>query len=292
MSKKVAVIGATGVIGQPVTRQLIAAGFQVTVLSRNPSKAAVIFPGAKVAEADARSRHSLGAALHGIDFLYLNLNIDQTVGPSGWQSEREGLANIVEAAKAAGIKRIGFISSVVMNYQGRNGFDWWIFDLKHQAVEMIKKSGLPYLIFYPSTFMESFPYIYRQGNRILLAGESKCPMWFIAGDDYGRQVANAFQITPANQSREYVVQGPEPFTAGEAAKVFIDSYTKEKLSILKAPLGLLKFLGKFSHKISYGGHIVEALNNYPEKFEAENTWKDLGKPGITLKEFAAACGRS
>ncbi len=33
-------------------------------------------------------------------------------------------------------------------------------------------------------------------------------------------------------------------------------------------------------------HIIEALNNYPEKFEAQSTWNELGKPSITLKDFA------
>ncbi len=287
MNHSIAIIGATGIMGRPVTRQLINAGYEVKVLSRSMSKARAFFPEASVAEADAHEVASLTAALQGAEFLYLNLNIDQTVGPGGWQSEREGLTNILEAAKAAGIKRIGFISSVVMNYQGMNGFHWWIFDLKHRAVNMIKESGIPYLIFYPSTFMESFPFIYRQGKRILLAGESRCPMWFIAGDDYGKQVANAFAVTPEGESREYVVQGLEPFTADEAAKVFIENYSGTKLSISKAPLGLLKFLGKFSHKINYGAHIVEALNNYPESFEAEKTWQELGKPTVTLKQFAS-----
>lgn len=288
MLQKVAIIGATGMLGRPVTRQLIKAGFSVTILSRNKSNAQSLFPEAEVAEADARDQQGLQHALQGQQALYLNLNVDQSVGPGGWQTEREGLASILEAAKAAGIQRVCFISSVVMNYQGMNGFNWWIFDMKKQAVKMVKESGIPYLIFYPSTFMESFPYIYRQGKQILLAGKSKCPMWYIAGDDYGRQVAKALRITPEGESREYTVQGREPFTADEAARIFIETYGKEKLRISQAPLGLLKFLSRFSHKINYGAHIVEALNNYPEKFESEKTWNELGKPEIRLRDFAAS----
>jgi hypothetical protein len=37
--------------------------------------------------------------------------------------------------------------------------------------------------------------------------------------------------------------------------------------------------------MNYGYHILEALNNYPEKFEAEKTWQQLGSPKITLEEF-------
>jgi hypothetical protein len=48
----------------------------------------------------------------------------------------------------------------------------------------------------------------------------------------------------------------------------------------------LKFLGRFISKVNYVSHIVEALNKYPEKFEADNTWRDLGRPETTLREFA------
>jgi hypothetical protein len=40
-------------------------------------------------------------------------------------------------------------------------------------------------------------------------------------------------------------------------------------------------------KISYGAHIIEASNNYPEKFEAKVHGKIPGKPVITLRAFTA-----
>ena len=63
---------------------------------------------------------------------------------------------------------------------------------------------------------------------------------------------------------------------------------KEKLSIMTAPLGVMRFLANFSTTVSYGVHIVEALTSYPEKFESEATWKELGKPTVTLEQFASS----
>ena len=40
--------------------------------------------------------------------------------------------------------------------------------------------------------------------------------------------------------------------------------------------------------MNYAYHICEALNKYPEKFESENTWNDLGKPSITLAEYVTS----
>ena len=140
------------------------------------------------------------------------------------------------------------------------------------------------MIFYPSTFMESIFYQSKQGSMIALGGKSEYPLYYIAADDYARQVANSFKIL-THESRDFVVQGLEAFTQDEAAKVFIQHYKKEKLRIMTAPMFIMKLMGFFNQKFDYGYHIVEALNKYPEKFEAQQTWEELGKPRITLKEF-------
>ena len=71
--------------------------------------------------------------------------------------------------------------------------------------------------------------------------------------------------------------------------IFVQNYKKEKLNISTAPFWLLKFLANFSATINYGVYIIEALNRYPEKFESEHAWKELGKPETTLKKFAQSC---
>lgn len=285
--RKIAVIGATGMLGKPVTRAPLDSGYAVTALVRDLTKAQAELPaGIALIKGDIRNLGDVAALLRGQDALYLNLNLRLSDPASAWHPEREGLDTILPAAREAGIQRIGLISSVVKNYQGMNGFHWWVFDMKQQAVERIKASGIPYTIFYPSTFMENFETTYRRGRRILLAGRSKHPMYFIAGDDYGRQVARSFQLA-ACANKDYVVQGPDAFTADEAAAVYIRHHRREKLVITRSPHAVLKFLGRFSHTIDYGQHIIEALNEYPEKFEASETWETLGKPVVTLPHFAA-----
>ena len=118
----------------------------------------------------------------------------------------------------------------------------------------------------------------------MMLGDSVAPMWFIAAEDFAKQVAIALQF---NGNKEYVIQGLEPFTFDEAAKVMTGNSKKKKLKIIKAPIGLIRFFGKFNARMNYGARICEALNKYPEKFESEETWKELGKPVISLKDFAS-----
>ncbi|TAE18032.1 MAG: NAD(P)-dependent oxidoreductase [Bacteroidetes bacterium] len=284
MVTKILFIGATGMLGKPVLQQLVQAGFEVTALVRNAPKANLPTE-VRTIEGDLQDQASLVKALENQNAVYLNLSVKQTEGKNAFHTETDGLRNLLEAIKKSPVKRLAYLSSVVQRYQGMNNFHWWVFDVKQEALRLIKASGVPYTIFYPSNFMETLAYVYRQGNKMLLAGKSNHKMYFIAGEDYGRQVAQSFRNLPT-ESREYDVQGTEAFTADEAVQTFITHYPHAKLSISRAPLGMLKFAGYFSTKMNYGAHILEALNNYPEPFTSQNTWDELGKPTITLPTFA------
>ena len=272
-------------LGKPVAAELIKSGYDVSLLARDIVKMQQLFPNYKIIKGDVFDKASIITAMKGMDAVYCNLSVVQTSNEKDLQTEREGLDNIILASKETGIKRLAYVSSLVHLYEGMNDFSWWAFRIKKEAVQKIKASGTPFTIFYPSTFMETFPFQMLRGNKIALLGNSLFPMWFIAASDYAKQVAKSFQIA-GNENKEYTIQGPEAFTFNEAAKIFARNYTKAKLKPLKAPAGLMKFLGNFSQRLNYGWHICEALNKYPEKFESEITWKELGIPSVTLVDYA------
>jgi uncharacterized protein YbjT (DUF2867 family) len=234
---------------------------------------------------DLREPGRLVDALHGIDIVYLNLSVKQTESETDFHTEEQGLMNLIEAARQAGVRRIAYLSSMVMRYQGMNGFDWWVFRVKQNAVQLIKASGIPYTIFYPSTFMESLSGTQRVGRFVLLVGSSPVRLGYIAAHDFGRQVVQALrQAGTANQ--EYVIQGPEAITQHEAARRYAANHRNGKILVLTMPPFLLQLAGRFSAQANYGWHITQALNQYPEQFEAEQTWAELGRPVTTLEVFA------
>jgi uncharacterized protein YbjT (DUF2867 family) len=285
--KKIGIIGATGMLGKPVVNALLATGFEVYAMVRNIIQARIELPiGVQLIVGDMGNPLDIENFLKSVEAVHLNLSIKHDEWQGEFHTEEQGLKLFLEIAKRKNIKRISYLSSLVMNYQGVNGFDWWVFNIKLGAVKQIKNSGIPYAIFYPSTFMENFLNTQRQGNKILLAGISHSKMYYISGEDYGRQVANSYKII-TEENKDYPVQGLNAFTADEAARVFVRFYKKEKLKIQKIPLFLIRFLGKFSAKYFYASKIIEAMNHYPEKFQSELTWKELGKPILTLEEYAA-----
>lgn len=285
--KKVGIIGGTGMLGKPVVNALLTSGFEVFAMVRDIIQAKISLPiGVHLIVGDLKNPADIDNFLSQVEVVHLNLSVLHNETQTDFHTEEQGLKILLEIAKRKKIKRISYLSSLVMNYQGTNGFNWWVFNLKLNAVKEIKNSGIPYTVFYPSSFMDNFLNIQKLGNKIQLAGHSRFKMFYISGEDYGRQVAKSFKVL-SEENRDYPVQGLTPYNADEAAKLFVKFYKKENLRIQKAPLFLLKFLGKFNLKFLYASKIIEALNNYPEKFQAELTWRELGKPVLTLEEFAA-----
>lgn len=275
-------LGATGMLGRPVAVRLLREGFPLTVMSRKPATI-VGLEGARRARGDVFDTDSLRSSFTGHDIVYLNLR--QGASPSAPQPETDGLRNVIAAAREAGVRRIAMISSLVQNYEGMNGFHWWAFETKREALAILRDSGLEWTIFYPSSFMDNFLSSYREGASVMLAGTGKHPQWFIDGDDYGRQVARSFEMESAAR-RDYPVQGPEPLLPDRAAEIFVEHYTAEPLRIKRTPLWPLRLAGLVKPGLRDLWSIIEALNKYPERFQSETTWRELGKPETTLVAFA------
>ncbi|HEX9955854.1 MAG TPA: NAD(P)H-binding protein, partial [Fibrella sp.] len=87
----IAIIGATGMLGQPVAQELMATGFTVRIVARNIDEAKRLFPAAEVVFGDLQKPESLPAALAGCEATYLSLSVKQAEKPTGFHTETDGL---------------------------------------------------------------------------------------------------------------------------------------------------------------------------------------------------------
>jgi len=284
MSKlqKIAVIGATGMLGRPVVTALLDAGFDVTALVRDADRAARMLPPAvRLIETDVFDEESLRAAFAGQDGVYLNLSVAPGARPSDMHTEAQGLAHILSAAKSAGIARVGYMSAMIQD--ARRG-TWWVRDVWQRALQRIKGSGIPYTIFYASNVMETIPERHRWRDLLVIPGAGHVCHYWIAGADLGRQVARAFACEDA-ANREYVMQGPEAMSYVEAAERYARSYPSP-LRVVKVPLALVRALGAVSAAMRFNARILAEVLAYPEEFKAQTAWDELGRPTITIEDFA------
>lgn len=284
--RSIAVVGATGMLGTPVTKILKQQGYSVTALVRDMQKAhQKLGSGFYLSKGNLEDKNSLRTAFTDVDFVYLSLSTAPDEKNKAFKTEIDGLKNVIGAAKSARVKRIGFLSSLVKDYSEN---DWWVFDIKREACRILLESDIPATIFYPSSFFENITQLQRKGTRILLAGDQVSKSWWIGAEDYGRQVASSFRVdSDHTDNREYTIQGPRPFSMEEAVECFIKNHPDPNLKKAKAPMWVFKLLKPFSSTLDFQYNILNAINHYDEQFQSEKTWELLGKPQLTLADWAA-----
>jgi hypothetical protein len=88
---------------------------------------------------------------------------------------------------------------------------------------------------------------------------------------------------PEAANREYAVQGPEAMTYNEAAQRYARASGTPRLTL---PLFFIDIAGIASPSMRFNVRIMRTVLRYPETFQAEGTWRVLGKPSTTIEEFA------
>ena len=152
-NKIIAVTGATGQQGGAVARKLLADGWKVRALTRDPNKPAaqaLAQAGAELVPGDMDSRSELEAAFQGA---YGVFSVQNFWLPNvGYEGEIRQGKNVVDAAKAAGVQHLIY-SSVGSAHRGMGQKHFeskWIIEQYIQSLE------LPYTILRPVAFFENF----------------------------------------------------------------------------------------------------------------------------------------
>ena len=286
----IAVVGATGRLGAPVAREL-AKTFQVRALVRSPEKARTMLPSnVEVVEADLRDVASLRAALDGVDAIYLNLATETADPNLPFYEEREGVANLLAAIRGLPIcyvAKIGALGAYPPALAGlkRNMVPNLI---RMEGHALIAASGIPHTFFAPTHFMELLPNMI-QGRALQWVGNTTIKVYWISVTDYARQVVKAFQH-PEAVPTDVPVQGPEAITVRQAMKLFVANYDPT-LKTRVAPLWVMRLIGLFNPKMRFVAHLFAYFGNHEDPFYAGQTWKDLGKPTMTLVEFSKSLRR-
>jgi putative NADH-flavin reductase len=107
-----AIFGATGPTGRQTIRQALAAGHDVTAISRNPDALAADTPGFRVARADVADAAEVRAAVDGATAVISTYGVPYTRRPVTVYSV--GIANIIAGMTDAGVSRLVCVSSTTI----------------------------------------------------------------------------------------------------------------------------------------------------------------------------------
>jgi uncharacterized protein YbjT (DUF2867 family) len=211
MAKTILVTGATGTIGRILVEKLAAAGAPARALVRSREKGEGIEKlGLEVVIGDLGKPETLNPALEGIEKVFL------LSAPDPRQAELQ--SNMVQAAKAAGVRHIVKLSAIGVGGEldaislGR---------LHRQTEEEIERSGINYTHLRPNGFMQ---------NAFMFAATIKSQGAFYAplGDarvSYvdARDVAAVALHTlteDGHEGKAYEVTGPEALSYDDMAREF------------------------------------------------------------------------
>lgn len=164
----IAITGATGQLGQLVIEELLKTvpASQIVAIVRNPAKAdALSQRGMVVRQADYTDQAAFTTALNGVDKLLLISSSE--VGQRAAQHQ-----NVINAAKAAGVKLIAYTSLLHADTSPLG------LHVEHVETEKaLAESGVPYTLlrngWYTENYLASVPPALEHGVFIGAAGEGK-----------------------------------------------------------------------------------------------------------------------
>lgn len=205
----IAITGATGHLGQLTLTELLKTvpASQLVAIVRNPAKAETLAQqGVIVRQAEYGDQAALTAALEGVDKLLLISSSE--VGQRAIQHR-----NVIDAAKAAGVKFIAYTSLL---HADRSPLGLHV---EHVDTEQyLAASGIPYALlrngWYSENYLASAPAALAHGVFIGSAGEGKIAS--ATRSDYAAAAAKVIS-SEGHASKVYELAGDEAWTLSELA---------------------------------------------------------------------------
>ena len=222
----VLVVGATGVLGMEICRQLAAAGKKVKGLVRTSSQEEKVIGlhelGVEAVTGDMKDPQSLYRAFQNVDAIISTATstISHQEGDSIETVDLAGQLNVAEAASAAGVQHVVFIS--FPPYPPMTP-EFPLQSAKRAVENRLKSKNFTYTILQPTYFMEiwlgpalGFDYAHAKA---VIYGEGKNRISWIAIKDVGR-FAVASLDNPAAQNAVIQLGGPDNLSILDAVGIF------------------------------------------------------------------------
>ena len=197
------VTGATGNIGRELIGQFVERGKRVRVLVRDERRAASLFGKVDPLIGDLDRIETLSPAMQGVEKLFL-------VTPDTKQ-----VANLLEAAKLAGVKHVVKVSTIEADRSLGPG-KW-----HRQQEELIKSNGFKWTFLRPTMMMvntiEWWSETIKSQRAVYFPG-GKGKLAPVDAKDVSI-VASAVLTEPGHEGRIYELTGPESLTIGEMVEI-------------------------------------------------------------------------
>ena len=285
MTEKLTIIGGTGHLSTRVVRLLRARGMRLELVARNPGKARALFgEGVEIVTADVEDTASLRSALQGSRAVYIHLNTEAVDESISFYPEREGVRNIVEAAKANGVAHLiqiagieplrpDFFRSGIINTEG----------IRRAGMEAVAGSGIPYTFLNCSVFLDSLPRFVAEDSLAVFGN----PTNRIHFTNTNQLAEHLFHVAgnPASFGKSLPVQGREGLDFTTAARRFLAVFDPA-IKIEQLPIEAIDSFGLPPESAGFLKHVWEVTSGMQEEFIAGEVHQVFGRPVLTIEGFA------
>ena len=273
------IIGGTGTLGRQVVLQALTKGYQVRCLVRNFRKASFLKEwGVELVYGDLTRPETIPPCLNGItaiiDASTSRANELDSLKTVDW----DGKLYLIEAAKAANIKRFIFFSE--QNVEQFENIP--LMKLKYQVEQKLKKSKIPYTIFRLTGFYQGL--IEQYAIPIL----ENLPIWvtnentyisYMDTQDIAKFCLRSLQIEKTT-NQIFSLNGSESWVSSEII-ILCEQLAGQTAKVQRIPLIFLKLISNFLGFFEWGQNISNRL----AFVEILNTEKNFSKSTFDLYQL-------
>jgi len=239
------VIGATGMLGSEICRQLSAKKQSIRAMIRNTSDPAkrknLEDLGVQITQGDLRDKSTFKNALKGISTVITTISsmpFSYVPGKNDIENvDLHGMINLIDHAKETGIKRFiytSFSGQIDLNFPLRNA--------KRTIEEYLKKSGMVYTILRPSFFIEVWltaaTGFDTEHGKVQICGDGTMPVSYISYKDVAEFAVESLDNMAA-RSITLELGGPEKISQLNVVKIF-EKVTGKKYELQHLSQEILK----------------------------------------------------
>jgi len=234
------ITGATGYIGRHLVSRLVAQGERPRCLVRNIKRASSILPAGTLefVQGDTTSPASLETAVQGVDTIvhaaFITADLKQSAGNHYQETNVQGTANLVEAAKKAGVKRIIVISGLGTKPDNPGSY----MQGRYLAEKMVKESDLDWTIIQPSVlfgkdapFIKGLTDLIRTAPVVPLIGGGKVMFQPIYVEDVVTVIIKVLQEPERTKNKTYTIGGPAYYSFTQVIDALLQAMHKKRIKV-------------------------------------------------------------
>jgi NADH dehydrogenase len=283
------VVGATGILGSEICRQLRARGMPVRALVRagSPGESALRALGAEIVTGDLRSRASLEAACRDVRAVFSTATAMGSKDKSLKMRDvdRDGQLALVEIAAASGVEQFIYVSATPVLTEKAP-----LIRYKREVERALRASGMQWTILQPSVFMEVWlsPLLGfdAAAAKAVVFGPGTAPMSWIAVADVAAHAVRALD-DPRLANHDLPLGGPAGIAPNDVVGIF-ERVGGRKFSVRHVPAALLSLMSPVVALFNEGAASGMSMGAQTSHGDVIDTplQREVALPLTTVEEYA------